>query len=259
MSAALGALSGIRSRIASLETRFGAERTEQLTIAGSEEFDAFGETYQQALAAVQAAPPVATASVADSVASWRQSFDTLTNATSSFHSTGVTGGVNGGVISVSDPAVANAINGGGAAGARTIGGYGSMPVPSELQAFGNGKVPATSLTTIGQGGHRLYAPAAASWDNLVAAAAADGFDMRITDSYRSYDEQVDLAQRKGLYKDGGLAATPGTSNHGWGMAVDADLLDPEKLAWMRENGPRFGWIEAVPREPWHWEFRPHEV
>ena len=29
--------------------------------------------------------------------------------------------------------------------------------------------------------------------------------------------------------------------------------------WVRENAPRFGWVEAVPREPWHWEYRPHQV
>jgi hypothetical protein len=56
-----------------------------------------------------------------------------------------------------------------------------------------------------------------------------------------------------------LAAEPGTSNHGWGLAVDADVRDPALLAWIREHGPEFGWVEAVPREPWHWEFRPHQV
>ena len=134
-----------------------------------------------------------------------------------------------------------------------------MPVPPALIGFGNGRVPAAALTPIAQGGHRLYAPAAAAWDSLVAAAAADGVSIRITDSYRSYDQQVDLANRKGLYSQGGLAARPGTSNHGWGLAVDTDVNDARTLDWIRTNGPRFGFVEAVPREPWHWEFRPGQV
>ena len=73
------------------------------------------------------------------------------------------------------------------------------------------------------------------------------------------DEPFDLARRKGLYAEGGLAARPGTSNHGWGMAVDANVNDPRTLQWLKTNGPRFGWVEAVPREPWHWEFRPDQV
>jgi len=83
--------------------------------------------------------------------------------------------------------------------------------------------------------------------------------IRITDSYRSYDQQVDLVKRKGLYSEGGLGARPGTSNHGWGLAVDADVNDARTLDWIRTNGPRFGYVEAVPREPWHWEFRPQQV
>ncbi|MBI5087590.1 MAG: D-alanyl-D-alanine carboxypeptidase family protein [Actinobacteria bacterium] len=134
-----------------------------------------------------------------------------------------------------------------------------MPVPAELTAYGNGRIPADALEPIGQGSHRLYAPAAAAWREAVAAARADGIDLQITDSYRSYDQQVDLVARKGLYSEGGLGATPGTSNHGWGLAVDVDVTDASTLTWMRTNGHRFGFVEAVPREPWHWEFRPQQA
>ena len=51
----------------------------------------------------------------------------------------------------------------------------------------------------------------------------------------------------------------GTSAVVGGLAVDADVTDPRTLQWMKTNGPRFGWVEAVPREPWHWEFRPGQV
>lgn len=140
-----------------------------------------------------------------------------------------------------------------------IGGYGQMPVPEELRGYGNGQIPTSALTSIGQGGHKLWGPAAESWKQAVAAAAADGVELRVTDSYRSYAEQVDLAQRKGLYENGGLAAVPGTSNHGWGLAVDVDITDPATLDWIRANGYRFGFVEAVRREPWHWEYRPQQA
>ena len=91
------------------------------------------------------------------------------------------------------------------------------------------------------------------------AAAAEGITLRVTDTYRSYDEQVDLVARKGLYSEGGYGATPGTSNHGWGLALDADVNDPAVMSWMRTNAHRFGFVEAVPREPWHWEFRPTQA
>jgi len=140
-----------------------------------------------------------------------------------------------------------------------IGGYGQMPVPADLQAYGNGQLPDSALESIGQGGHRLYAPAAESWKSAVAAAAADGVTLRVTDSYRTYDQQTELASRKGLYADGGYAAVPGTSNHGWGLALDVDTSQPAAASWMRTNGWRFGFVEAVPREPWHWEYRPQQA
>lgn len=126
-------------------------------------------------------------------------------------------------------------------------------VPAELARYGNGRIPAAALTEIGSGNHRLWDPAARAFQAMEAAAARDGVTFGVTDSYRSYESQVDVARRKGLYSQGGLAAVPGTSKHGWGLALDLDL-DAKAQAWMRDNGARFGFVENVPREPWHWEF-----
>jgi D-alanyl-D-alanine carboxypeptidase len=133
--------------------------------------------------------------------------------------------------------------------ARTPGG-----VPADLARYGNGRIPEDALQRVGATGHRLWAPAATSLEALMRAARADGVTVGITDSYRPYAEQVDLARRKGLYSRGGLAARPGTSDHGWGLAVDLDL-GGRAQAWMRANAGRFGFAETTPREPWHWAYR----
>lgn len=124
--------------------------------------------------------------------------------------------------------------------------------PTDLAKYGNGKIPASALSDIG-GGHRLWQPAAEGFKKMMAAARAAGVEIGVTDSYRSYEQQVDVAERKGLYSQGGLAAKPGTSDHGWGKSVDLDL-NPEAQAWMRANGKKYGFVEDVPREPWHWTF-----
>jgi zinc D-Ala-D-Ala carboxypeptidase len=133
--------------------------------------------------------------------------------------------------------------------------YGRLQPPSALLAYGNGRVPPEALTAIGDGAHRLHAPAARAFEQMDAAARAEGVTLGITDSYRSYDAQVRLAEEKGLYSQGGLAAEPGTSNHGWGLALDLDL-DDRAQAWMRTNGWRYGFVEDTPREQWHWTYRP---
>ena len=126
-------------------------------------------------------------------------------------------------------------------------------VPEVLRGYGNGRIPREMLTLIGISQHRLWGPAAETFKAMRAAAAGDGVALSVTDSYRPYDDQVDLARRKGLTKDGGWAAVPGTSNHGWGLAIDADV-DANGLAWLKANGARFGWVMGSTREPWHWDY-----
>ena len=138
---------------------------------------------------------------------------------------------------------------------RLRGPYGRLEPPAELAPYGNGRVPSSALKVVGDTPHRLHAPAASALTALIADAEAGGVTVGITDSYRPLEVQQRLAKQKGLYSQGGLAATPGTSNHGWGVATDL-RLDGEALAWMRENAWRYGFVEDVPREPWHWTYRP---
>jgi D-alanyl-D-alanine carboxypeptidase len=131
----------------------------------------------------------------------------------------------------------------------------SKGVPEDLVAYGNGKIPEEALGRVGDTNHKLWAPAAENLNKMIEDAKREGVKIGITDSYRPYTEQVDLARRKGLYSQGGLAAKPGTSEHGWGMATDLDL-NAKALNWMRQHGKDYGFVENVPRESWHWAYRP---
>ena len=252
--------------------------------ASTTNFDPFGTAYQQALmsAGVSPASPDAAAAPTDGVATdpttaltptltsgltpaqtsslRTESFDPMvaTRRPASASSVGGVGGVGGvgnvNVVSGDYPVVSGS---GTTVGQR--GGYGAMPVPAELAVYGNGHVPPDALELIGQGGHRLWGPAAESYKALVAAAHDQGIDLTVTDSYRTYDQQVQLAAEKGIYADGGWAAVPGTSNHGWGLAVDFNVNSPAALDWLRANGHSFGFVEATRREAWHWEFRPSQA
>jgi zinc D-Ala-D-Ala carboxypeptidase len=133
--------------------------------------------------------------------------------------------------------------------------YGRLDPPAELLAFGNGRIPPNELVTIGHGDHRLQSTAARAFQQMEMVARAQGVTFGVITSYRDLPTQQRLAREKGLYSEGGLAAAPGTSNHGWGLSVDLDL-NPRAQEWMRDNGWRFGFVEDVPREPWHWTYRP---
>ena len=154
------------------------------------------------------------------------------------------------------PATSPAPGGATPANRLAPGQYPALQPPAELAVHGNGRIPPAALEAIdGTGNHRLWAPAARAFQALKADAAAAGVRIGVTDSYRTLESQERLARQKGLYRDGGLAAVPGTSNHGWGLALDLDLDDAAQ-AWMRDNGWRHGFVEDVPREPWHWTYRP---
>jgi D-alanyl-D-alanine carboxypeptidase len=143
----------------------------------------------------------------------------------------------------------------GVAGTQSPGALSTTGVPTDLSHYENGRIPAALLKSLGTGNHRLWAPAADKFKAMSAAAARDGVHLGVNDSYRSYAEQVDMARRKGLYSQGGLAAKPGTSDHGWGKSVDL-ALDGRAQSWMRTHAAQYGFTANVPRESWHWTYKP---
>jgi D-alanyl-D-alanine carboxypeptidase len=128
--------------------------------------------------------------------------------------------------------------------------------------YSNGQLPSSVLCTLWNGTDKLRADAAVSVAKLnVAYRQRFGHDLCISDSYRSLDEQYTVKALKP-----GLAALPGTSEHGWGLALDVcDGISSGLNAnyyWMRANAPRYGWDNpdwaraggGGPYEPWHWEY-----
>jgi len=127
----------------------------------------------------------------------------------------------------------------------------------------NGNIPLSALTTLSWAtGHRLRSDAAAAFESLNQAYRARfGTSISITDSYRTLAAQQHLYETKGP----GLAAVPGTSNHGWALAVDLgggiNSFGTAQHVWMVANGPAYGWIHPTwarqgggREEAWHFEY-----
>ena len=91
-----------------------------------------------------------------------------------------------------------------------------------------------------QSGHRRQPEAALSLTALNDAFRAKfGRDICLTDSYRTYGSQQRVAWTKP-----GLAAVPGRSMHGWGLAIDlcgGSYGSSDVWNWLKANGPVYGW------------------
>lgn len=110
---------------------------------------------------------------------------------------------------------------------------------------------------------------------MVAAAQADGVDLRVWSPFRSYAIQNDLFQKQ-VARAGGdeeraatVVARPGTSEHNTGLCADFNMADDAfestpMYAWMCEHAEDYGFILRYPKdkqnvtgviyESWHWRF-----
>ncbi|WP_062292457.1 M15 family metallopeptidase [Demequina phytophila] len=122
-------------------------------------------------------------------------------------------------------------------------------------SYSNGMVPSSQLCSLSfSPGNQLQCDAAEALERADDDYYAQtGRHLSLSSSYRSYGAQVATKASKGY-----LAATPGTSNHGWGMAAD---FDPASAAWIAANGDRYGWVHPLwarvggsKPESWHMEF-----
>jgi hypothetical protein len=79
-------------------------------------------------------------------------------------------------------------------------------------------------------------------------------------AYRTFAQQVEMKRHWTNLGQPWKAATPGTSNHGWGLAVDAGAgspaVDEQMWATLRALGPTFGWLwDEGQRVGEEWHFR----
>ncbi len=134
-------------------------------------------------------------------------------------------------------------------------------VPESVLDAGNGRLDPDDLCPLWESGDMLRADAALALAKLDLAYRAEfGEDIQLTDSYRSYASQVAVKRSKP-----GLAARPGTSQHGWGLAVDLGggvQKGDRHYDWLAEHAGDYGWENPAwaqsggsgPYEPWHWEY-----
>jgi len=131
-----------------------------------------------------------------------------------------------------------------------------------LLGYANGKIPDSALCGVSfDASVRLRCDAAEQLDVLNTAYRAQfGSDLVVSDSYRSYAGQIACKRTRGY-----LCATPGTSNHGNGIAVDLgggiDSFGTKQHRWMAAHAPDLSW--GLPSwagsggskpEAWHWEY-----
>ena len=162
-------------------------------------------------------------------------------------------------------------------------------MPKDLKGCQNGKLPATLLRRIAPSG-RMHHHAAISWAILRELAAKEGLDLVHVGDYRPYEQQLALFKsrmkpfpnakkdtqvvrtfnkEKWYLHNGAPVATPGTSNHGWGLAIDAAVKTKGKkggvvsittkpkiakrsgLQFLLAEAPSLGWSWELQSEPWH--------
>lgn len=152
--------------------------------------------------------------------------------------------------------------------------------------YANGSVPASDLAPLdGQPDAQLRADAAAAWNRARAAVTArTGITLRVRGWNRTLAEQerffheryeprktggTDVRWYKGVRYArvrGAAAAIPGTSNHGWGVALDVEDYGnvgqfdyPRRVATFPTLAEH-GWTDTegrgAIREPWHLVYDP---
>lgn len=151
----------------------------------------------------------------------------------------------------------------------------------------NGRLNASGLKALSVGG-RLTPGAADAFEQLRSAGSRAGVNVTITsaaDAYRLYEIQerifteryqtaytqyapgkVDrrLWQGRAWFRRAGTAAAavPGTSNHGWALAVDIANVggfNSTFYRWLTDNAPLFGFSNTEGHsvgEAWHWVYSP---
>lgn len=118
---------------------------------------------------------------------------------------------------------------GGATGMASGGGYGGLLVYRD--------------------GEGMRPDVAAAYDQMAAAARADGVALIVVSGFRSDAEQAELFAAN---PDPTWVAPPGQSLHR--CATELDIGPSSAYGWLAANGSRFGFQLRYSWEPWHWGF-----
>lgn len=155
-------------------------------------------------------------------------------------------------------------------------------MPSDLAGAKNGEINPALLRNINAPSGKLHRLAATAWNCLQMSAYFSGIELRHVGAYRPLSEQIALFnnryesaptgrnpqvtrtyQGKTWYLKKGVApaGSPGTSNHGWGLAIDVANASGKRLDWllgdgfMTSNALKFGFSWEVKNganaEAWH--------
>ncbi len=108
------------------------------------------------------------------------------------------------------------------------------------------------------GKHRVAANVVEPLQELLTAAGAAGFRLRISSAFRSYKEQARLFR---TIKERGRAARPGHSEHQLGTTIDLRLPSTKAILWLAGHAFEHGFALSYPAgrqretgyrpEPWH--------
>lgn len=128
----------------------------------------------------------------------------------------------------------------------------------------NGYLPRSALApiTVAANGQQAYLEkgAAAAFNAMNAESEHRyGVTLRVASARVAYRPIADQNYFWALYTSGrgALAARPGFSNHGWGLAVD--LASPQMRSIVDAIGAKYGWAKKwsdAPSEWWHIKYRP---
>jgi LAS superfamily LD-carboxypeptidase LdcB len=162
--------------------------------------------------------------------------------------------------------------------------YTVLPIimPSDLAGQKNGELNPSLLRDIKAPGGKLHRLAATAWNAMQLAAYFDGIELKHVGAYRPIKEQINLFntrystektprkpevtrkyQGKTWYLKPGMApaGTPGTSNHGIGLAIDIASASGKRLEWllgdgfMTSNALKYGFSwevkDGANAEAWH--------
>ncbi|OYO20806.1 peptidase [Enemella dayhoffiae] len=138
--------------------------------------------------------------------------------------------------------------------------------PNPKRTYANGNVPSSQLCRVPgarSDAWRMSCRAVPDFKAMNAAYKKQfGMDLEVDHltltAYRTVADQRLLYNKYGP----GRAAKPGTSNHGWGMALDINMRrggagshQSATYKWLHANGPKYGFRDTVPHEDWHFDYQ----